>query len=507
MRSLIPASTRGFGPIITAREKTVDDVDSVGDDPEMTHAKLSSVVKHVEGSLEAGITRLSGFLKIPAISCDRAHAGDVRRLAEHVCADLQRAGFEKCRVLDVKAPEGAHPAHPCVSAEWMKAGPKKPTVLVYGHLDLQPVKGEAWDPPPHEPVRKMTPSGERLYARGAADDMAGWVSWLVALEAWLTEAGELPCNVKLLIEGEEEIGSPNLELFMDQYPDVFAADVMVLTDTENPSTTIPGLTISLRGLMEVELSVSSSNSDVHSGLWGNVVPDPCMILVKLLARLVDEDGRMALLRTAVDPAWLLESRSVPLSDEGVRQAAHLKDGVNPLPDRGLSKAAWMWRQPAVTILSTTLPSPGHEKNAIRKQASAILSLRLAPGQTKAEMMKAVQETLTTQVCGGALVSVIEKAGGSMSWDYTPQGPAFEAADRAYEKAWGQKLLRIGVGGSIPFVALFGRRYGDLPLILNGVMDPQTTAHGPNESLHLGVFHKAMLANVYLLDELATTLAR
>lgn len=162
----------------------------------------------------------------------------------------------------------------------------------------------------------------------------------------------------------------------------------------------------------------------------------------------------------------------------------------------------MWRQPAVTILSTTFPAPGTEKNAIRKQSSAILSIRLAPGQTRDEMLIAVNDALTKQVPGGVDVEITEKAGGSMSWDYEAKGPAFEAADRAYLAAWGHKPLHIGVGGSIPFVALFGRRFKDLPLILNGVMDPQTTAHGPNESLHLGVFHKAMLANVHLLDELA-----
>jgi acetylornithine deacetylase/succinyl-diaminopimelate desuccinylase-like protein len=232
-----------------------------------------------------------------------------------------------------------------------------------------------------------------------------------------------------------------------------------------------------------------------------------MILVKLMARLVDEDGRMQLLRRPVDAAWLEASRAVPLTDDVVRQGAHLRDDVQPLPDRGLSKAAWVWRQPAVTILSTTLPPPGHEKNAVRKQAGAMLSVRLAPGQTKEDMLAALRETLTTAVPGGAHVTLTEKPGAAFSWDYTPKGPAFEAADRAYEQAWGKKLLRIGVGGSIPFVALFGRRYGDLPLILNGVMDPQTTAHGPNESLHLGVFHKAMLANVYLLDELATALKK
>lgn len=474
----------------------------------MAHSGLSAVVNHVKNTREAAIARLGGFLRIPAISCDPDHFADVRKLAEHVRADFERVGFEQCRVLDLDGVGvDGKPALPCVSAQWMKAGPSKPTVLVYGHLDLQPVKGEAWNTPPHEPVRKGSGDDERLYARGAADDMAGWVSWLVALEAWLAHAGELPCNVKLLIEGEEEIGSPNLEAFMNKFPEAFDSDIMVLTDTENPSTDIPGLTISLRGLLEVELTVTSSSSDVHSGLWGNIVPDPCMALVKLLARLVDEDGRMQVLRRSVDQDWLKESFDVPLTNDVVKKGAHLLPGIEPLPDRDLSKAAWVWRQPAVTILSTTFPPPGHEKNAVRKQASAILSVRLAPGQTRDEMFAALEDTLTKAVPGNCNVSLKERAAGSMSWDYTPKGAAFEAADRAYVKAWGRKLLRIGVGGSIPFVALFGRRFANLPLILNGVMDPQTTAHGPNESLHLGVFHKATLANVYLLDELGDALKK
>lgn len=469
----------------------------------MAHPKLSSVVTHVEGALEAAITRLEGFLKIPAVSCDPEHFDDVRALAQHIRDDLEKVGFSRSRVLNLEAQPGdKHPPLPCVAAEWMNAGADKPTILVYGHLDLQPVKGEVWATPPHEPVRKQTPNGERLYARGAADDMAGWVSWLVALEAWMKEAGGLPCNVKLIIEGEEEIGSPNLERFMDANPDAFDADVMVLTDTENPSTEIPGLTISLRGLLEVELSCKSSTSDVHSGLWGNIVPDPALSLIKLLSRLIDDDGRMKVGRLPVDAEWLKESFKVPLTDDVVKSGAHLRPGINPLPERGLSKAAWMWRQPAVTVLSTTFPPPGREKNAIRQGASAKLSVRLAPGQTREEMMAVLKETLLVQAPGGLEVSLEEMPGGSMSWDYVAAGPAFDAADRAYQKAWGHTPLRIGIGGSIPFVALFGRRFGDLPLILNGVMDPATTAHGPNESLHLGVFHKAMLANVYLLDELA-----
>jgi acetylornithine deacetylase/succinyl-diaminopimelate desuccinylase-like protein len=159
----------------------------------------------------------------------------------------------------------------------------------------------------------------------------------------------------------------------------------------------------------------------------------------------------------------------------------------------------------VTILSTTLPRPTEHKNAVRKSASATLSIRLAPGQRRDQMRALVEQTLLRDVPGGVRVSLIDRPGGAESWLYEPKGAAFEAADRAYQKAWGKPLLHVGVGGSIPFVALFGRRFGNLPLILNGVMDPETGAHGPNESLDLGIFEKAILANVYLLDELAGVL--
>jgi acetylornithine deacetylase/succinyl-diaminopimelate desuccinylase-like protein len=383
-----------------------------------------------------------------------------------------------------------------VVAERMKAGPDAPTVLIYGHLDLQPVAGEPWDTPPHEAVVK----GERLYGRGSADDMGGWVSHLAAMRAWLDEVGELPCNVRLLIEGEEEIGSPNLERFMDAYPEAFEADVMILTDCENPSPEIPGLTVSLRGLLELDVACEALAADVHSGLWGNVVPDAALALMQLVARLVDEDGRLKVGRVEVPEPWRAASRDVPLTAEVIRKSARLVDGVEPLPERGRTPAEWMWRQPAVTVLSTTLPQPGGEKNAVRGQASARLSCRVAPGQTAEELFAAIEAVLTADPPGGVKVTVKPTRSGG-SWLYEPEGPAFPAADRAYEKAWGEKLLPVGVGGSIPFVAMFGRRFGDLPLILNGVMDPETGAHGPNESMHLGVFRKAILANVHLYAEL------
>lgn len=352
--------------------------------------------------------------------------------------------------------------------------------------------------PPHEPVLR----NGRLYARGAADDMGGWVSHMAALQAWFATEGGPPCNIKLIIEGEEEIGSPGLERFMDLYPDAFESDVMVLTDCENPSTTVPGLTVSLRGLIEVEVRCRALDADIHSGLWGGVVPDPALALIKLIARLVDDDGRLVVGRRALADADIMRAQDVPFDRDTMRRGGHMLDGVEPLPERGLPAAVWLWRQPSVTVLSTTLPVPGKEKNAIRKGASAKLSVRLAPDQSADEMMGLLSAELSGDPPCGVLVEVERVHDFGEGWLYEPKGPAFPAADRAYQKAWGHKLSRVGVGGSIPFVALFGRRFGDLPLILNGVMDPESTAHGPNESMDLGVFEKAILANVHLLDELA-----
>jgi cysteinylglycine-S-conjugate dipeptidase len=451
------------------------------------------VASHALACLPASLQRLSGYLAFPAISCEPGHAADVQRLAHAIAKDLTAMGFEQTRV------ETLPGAHPIVVAEKKSTLPNRPTLLIYGHYDLQPVSGEAWDTPPHSAVTR----DGRLFARGAADDMGGWVSHLAALEAWLTVNGDLPLNVKLILEGEEEIGSPNLERYMDAFPQAFLADVMVLTDCENPASDIPGLTVSLRGIYEVELSCEALGKDVHSGLWGNMVPDPGNALLLLLARLLDADTRFRLGRREVDPAWREASRDVPLTDSVIRDATAMLDGVAPLPLRERSTAEWLWRQPALTVLSTIFPRPDQHKNAVRGRASATLSIRIAPGQTHAEMRALLEAELLRDPPGGVLVRLEDRHTTGQSWLYEPRGPAFAAADRAYQKAWGRPLLQVGIGGSIPFVALFGRRFATLPLILNGVMDPATGAHGPNESLHLGVFEKAVLANVYLYQELAS----
>ncbi|MGE0786088.1 MAG: M20/M25/M40 family metallo-hydrolase [Sandaracinaceae bacterium] len=451
----------------------------------------SNVATRAKKNHSRTLARLTEYLTIPAISCDASRAADVRRLAEKIRDDLGALGMDDARLLEL---DGAHPA---VAAERMRAGADKPTLLIYGHLDLQPVAGEAWSTAPHEAVEK----DGRLYARGAADDMGGWVSHLAAIEAWLEEVGELPLNVRLLIEGEEEIGSPNLERYMDAYPEAFASDVMVLTDCENPSSDVPGLTVSLRGLLEIEVRCDALGSDVHSGLWGNLVPDPCIALMQIVSRLVDQNGRLTVGRVELTDRERDAYRNVPLGEDVIRRGARILPDVAPLPLEGRTPAEWAWRQPAITVLSTTFPAPGTEKNAVRRSASAKLSCRVAPGQSSDALFQALRDAIVSDPPGGVRVSVEQLRGGD-GWLYEPKGPAFPAADRAYQAAWGKPLSPIGVGGSIPFVAMFGRRFAELPLILNGVMDPETGAHGPDESMHLGVFEKAIAANVYLYDELA-----
>ena len=456
--------------------------------PELT----AKVAARAAGRFDATLARLADYVAIPAISCDPAHADDVRRLAAKIADDLAALGLENCRLLQLEG------ALPCVAAEYTAAGPEAPTVLIYGHLDLQPVKGEPWRTDPHT----LTVIDGRAYARGSSDDMGGWVSHLAAIEAFLDENGSLPVNLRLLIEGEEEIGSPNLERYMNAFPEAFAADVMILTDCENPSTTQPGLTVSLRGLLEVELRCAALEADGHSGLWGGMVPDVSLALISLIRRLCDDDGRMRVGRVEVPEEWRAAAWGVPLNAAVIHEGAHLLPEVAALPDRGTPPAEWMWRQPSITVVATTLPTPDRKKNALRTAASATLSIRLAPGQTIDEMMRALREVLLPDPPGGVQVSVELGANASEGWLYTPKGPAFAAADRAYQASWGAPMLQVGVGGSIPFVALFGRRYGDLPLILNGVMDPNSTAHGPNESLDLGVFRRAIAANVHLYAELS-----
>lgn len=442
-----------------------------------------------EAMIPEALRRLADYVAIPALSRDPARGPEVRRMAQVAADDLRAAGLDQVGILELPN------ALPCVKGEWL-GRPGAPTVLIYGHFDQQPANPAEWASPPHT----LTPRGDRLYGRGAADDLGGWLSQLVAFTAWMSVGGP-PVNVRFLLEGEEEIGSPNLAAYMKAFPGAFAADVMVLTDCENPSTDAAGLTVSLRGLLDIELTLRALRGKVHSGLWGGAVPDPTVGLCKVVAGLVDEHGRIAGLDAPQSPEWRESVAGLSPDDEALRRNAGLLPRVPGLPAGDRPRVEWMWRQPHLTVIGTSLPSLAEVANVIQPQVKADLSVRLAPGQSPDEVFEFLRERILALVPFGLEVEV-KKTRGTAGWAYPARGPAFDATERAYRRAFGRDLVRIGVGGSIPFITLFADHFPKTPLILNGVMDPQTSAHGPDESLHVPLFRKVVLANVHLLAELA-----
>jgi len=455
-------------------------------------SRADDAAARADALIPPALERLADYVAIPANSRDPALAVEVRRMGELAATDLREAGLEGVEFLQIDH------ALPCVRGHWLgREG--APTVLIYGHFDQQPADAALWESPPHTLTRR----GDRLCGRGAADDLGGWLSQLVAFKAW-RETGGPPLNVRFLLEGEEEIGSPNLQRYMEAYPEAFAADVMVLTDCDNPATDTAGLTVSLRGLLDVELTVHALHGKVHSGLWGGAVPDPAIGLCKVIAGLVDDRGRVPCLDALtpdVSPEWRASVDPLSPSDADLRRDAGLLPGVPGLDPGDRPRVEWMWRQPHLTVVGTTLPRMADAANVILPSAGADLSVRLAPGQEVDAVFAALKAEIERLAPFGLVVE-IENRIGMAGWSYEAVGPAFDAAERAYKQAFGKDLVRIGVGGSIPFITMFAERFPDTPLILNGVMDPRTTAHGPNESLHVGLFEKVVKANVYLLEELA-----
>ncbi|MBL4850032.1 MAG: M20/M25/M40 family metallo-hydrolase [Planctomycetes bacterium] len=460
---------------------------------------MSSVVEEAAASAKAlvpeALERLADYVAIPAVSSDPEQASAVRRMAALAEEDLRAAGLDAVEVIEIEG------ALPCVRAEKI-VDPELPTVLIYGHFDQQPFEAELWESPPNELTRR----GDRLYGRGSADDLGGWLSQVTAFRAWEAHGG-CPLNVRFLLEGEEEIGSPNLERYMETFPDAFDADVMVLTDCDNPSSEVAGLTVSLRGLLEFDVKVSALAAKVHSGLWGGALPDVAVGLCKVISALVTERGRVVGLDGPdVSNSWRAQVSELSPSDDDLRRDAGLRDDVPGLDPGGRPRVEWLWRRPHLTVIATTLPTMGQAANVLLPDASARLSVRLAPGQSADEAFEHLEGLINEAVPFGLSCELTRNV-SSEGWSYEAIGPAFDAAERAYRRAFGADLVRIGVGGSIPFITMFAERFPETPLILNGVMDPRTSAHGPNESLHVGLFEKVVLANVYLLQELAETLTK
>lgn len=457
---------------------------------------VSKALAQLETDWEKHMADLCDLVRIPGVSADPPPSPALKKSAEAVKALMQKAGLESCEVIDF--PGG----HPYAYGEWLHAK-GAPTVLLYGHHDVQPPgRPEKWETPAFEPtIRK----DGRLYGRGAVDDKAGVMVHIAAIASYLKAGNPLPVNVKFIVEGEEEAGSQSLSAFLEKYKEKLAADVIVLTDTANHEAGLPSLTVSLRGLVAVSVEVRSLDHPVHSGMWGGPVPDPVMALCKAIAELTDKDGKLALdvwneVRKPTE-AEKKELASLPYDEKTFRHEVGLVDGATLTGDPTMPVWGRVWRQPAVTVIALEARPIQGSSNQIIESARARISCRIVADQDPMKVQDHLVKHFETRVPWGLQVS-IERDPVAGWWMTTPSHKAFDAAARALKAGYGRDAVHIGCGGSIPFVEPFSRVLGGVPALLMGVEDPICNAHGENESLNIDDFRKGTRAAIHLYAELA-----
>ena len=437
------------------------------------HQRIADVLPSVRADLEA-------LVRIPSVSALPAHAADVLRSAELTAELFAAEGFE----VEILTVQGGAPA--VVATRPAPEG--APTVLLYAHHDVQPVGDHAdWHTEPFEATEK----GGRLYGRGAADDKAGIAAHLAAARAY---GDQLPVGVTVLVEGEEEIGSPTLERFLAEHKERLRADVIVIADSANWDIGVPALTTSLRGLVDCVVELRTLDHGVHSGMWGGIVPDALTAMSRLLATLHDDAGDVA-----VEGLLSTEAADVEYPEDRIRAEAGVADGVQ-LFGTG-SAVERLWTKPAVAVIGLDATRVADASNTLIPVVRAKISVRVAPGDTSANAMAALRSHLERHAPWGAQVTVIEGDRGEPT-KIEVVGPAYDAARSAFQEAWdGTAPVDMGVGGSIPFIAAFNEAFPDAAVLVTGVEDPDTRAHGANEGLHLAEFARVCLAEALLLRNL------
>ena len=441
---------------------------------------MTNLAWNVERVLPSAIADLHKLISIPSISSMPEHDADVAACAEAVAGLFQDLGASEVKFL-----EGG--GKPAVWANF--PGPEgTPTVLLYAHYDVQPTGDiEAWTSPAFEPTER----DGRLYARGSADDKGGVALHLAALRVF---NGAPPVGVKVFIEGEEEIGSPTMPTLLDRYRDELAADVYVVADSVNWEVGKPSLTTSLRGVADCQVTVSTLAEGLHSGQFGGVVPDALTALCRLLATLHDEAGNVAIegLVTGTAP-------DLDYPEDRLLEETGLLEGVSQIGDGSVVER--MWFKPAASVLAIDATPVAKASNTLIPSARAKVSVRLVPGQDPAAAAKALEEHLRRNAPWGAHVDVVAGQCGAPG-RITLEGERAEAAKTAFREAFGVDAVEIGCGGSIPIVAEFADRNPGALVLVTAVTDPNSRMHGIDESLDLGDFAKAALAETLLLNNLA-----
>jgi acetylornithine deacetylase/succinyl-diaminopimelate desuccinylase-like protein len=434
---------------------------------------------------------LNELLRIPSVSTDSTYAGDVKRCADWLAGHLTEAGLETVEVIGTDG-------HPVVYAEH-QAGVESPTVLIYGHYDVQPADPEhLWTSPPFEPEVR----DGRVYARGSEDDKGQVHMHAKALEARLRSGAGVPVNVKMVIEGEEEIGSRHLEGFLQENRKRLSCDAVMISDTTMLGPDLPAITSGLRGLAYMEVSVSGPNRDLHSGSYGGAVQNPANALATIIAGLKDEYGRVAVPgfydrvkeMTGEERASL---KAIPFEDDDFQRDLNLETLAG---EAGYSTLERLWYRPALDVNGVISGFTGEgAKTVLPSEARAKISMRLVPDQDPEEIQASFKKHVLSLAPDGVDVEV-EYHHGAVPWRADPKGPVFEAASAALDEAFDRKPLLIREGGSIPIVPMFESLL-DAPVILVGFGLPGANPHAPDEWLDLGVYHKGIAALVSMWGRL------
>lgn len=438
------------------------------------HEDLREKLDKIFPKVRADLERL---IREPSISLDGPNSPSLRRTSELVREMLTDSGAS-ARMLELENAPAA------VFAE--VPGPENtPTVLLYAHYDVQPPGDlDDWSSNPFDPTEREG----RLYGRGASDDKSGIAAHLAALQAF---DGEPPVKLKLFIEGEEEIGSPNFSRFLEAFHEELRSDVIVIADSQHWRQGQPALTTSLRGVVDCIIEVRTLKAAVHSGQFGGVVPDALTALAHLLATLHDESGRPSV-------AGLVEGNAEPLdiTEDELREYAGVIDGVELVGKGTLTSR--MWRQAAISILAIDAPAISDSVNALIPAARAKVSLRLPPGQDPSHAISLLSKHLETHIPWGAHVTIEPGAGIAAPVLLNTTGYAYDAFREAYFETWNYESMDIGIGGSIPLVADLATAFPEASILLTGVGEPISRIHGPDESQNLEELRRNCLAEMIAL---------
>jgi acetylornithine deacetylase/succinyl-diaminopimelate desuccinylase-like protein len=460
---------------------------------------IDKVLSHMDAQSEHYLQTLVDFVRIESVSFKGYDPKNLQLAADYTVKLLEDSGLENVESFTVEG------SPPYIYAEHI-VDPSLPTILLYAHYDVQPpLRDELWDSPAFE----ATVRDGRLYGRGTSDDKAGVCVHAASLHACFNSGESPPVNVKIFIEGEEEIGSPHMAACLDLYTEKLKADVMIVMDGANYDTGVPGIGNSVRGNVTFGLGLRALKAPLHSGMWGGPLPDPIMALTKLIAGMSDEQGLCVIpgFNDTVTPLTeqeKVELEKVPYQEADFRAQTGAVDGVDLVGRAGATLVERLWMTPTITVTTFESGSRKAAGNVIMDEAWARLSFRIVAGQDPGEIQKCVENYIRSNIPWGLELD-LTKGGAAPAWKGNVEHPAFQATVKATKKGYGREPLVVGCGGSIPLIPLLQKKLPEMAIILAGIEDPYTRAHSENESQDIGDYYKAIRSQIHLFHELKEAL--